>query len=94
MKSVGTTYWLSPNIGATNESGFSALPGGYRTNNGQFYLALQAMHAFFWSKSETITSSRVHYRGLYNTSEAVDIGVSALINGFKIEGASIRCLRD
>ncbi|MFN6072835.1 MAG: fibrobacter succinogenes major paralogous domain-containing protein, partial [Bacteroidota bacterium] len=28
MKSIGTAYWNSPNTGATNESGFSALPGG------------------------------------------------------------------
>jgi len=28
MKSTGTQYWLSPNTDATNESGFSGLPGG------------------------------------------------------------------
>jgi uncharacterized protein (TIGR02145 family) len=94
MKSIGTSYWNSPNIDATNESGFSALPGGYRNNNGQFYSALQNMHTFFWSTSETITSSRVHYRGLYHTSGAVDNGGSALLNGNKTEGASIRCLKD
>lgn len=36
MKSMGTTYWQSPNTGATNESGFSALPGGYRGFNSSF----------------------------------------------------------
>jgi hypothetical protein len=30
MKSIGTQYWLSPNTAATNESGFSGLPGGLR----------------------------------------------------------------
>ena len=65
-----------------------------RNNNGQFYSALQNMHTFFWSTSETITSSRVHYRGLYHTSGAVDNGGSALLNGNKTEGASIRCLKD
>ena len=94
MKYIGTAYWNGPNTDATNESGFSALPGGYRNNNGQFYSALQHMHTFFWSTSETITSSRVYYRGLYHTSAAVDIGGSALLNGNKTEGASIRCLKD
>ncbi len=28
MKEEGTTHWSSPNGGATNESGFSGLPGG------------------------------------------------------------------
>jgi uncharacterized protein (TIGR02145 family) len=30
MKETGTVHWLSPNNGVTNETGFSALPGGYR----------------------------------------------------------------
>jgi uncharacterized protein (TIGR02145 family) len=31
MKTVGTAYWNDPNTGATNESGFSAVPGGFRS---------------------------------------------------------------
>ncbi len=37
MKSIGTAYWSSPNTGATNESGFSVLPGGYRYSDGSFF---------------------------------------------------------
>ena len=36
MKEVGTIHWLSPNTGAMNESGFTALPGGIRTVSGYF----------------------------------------------------------
>lgn len=30
LKETGTSHWNAPNVGATNETGFSALPGGYR----------------------------------------------------------------
>jgi len=30
LKETGTTHWQSPNDGATNETGYTALPGGYR----------------------------------------------------------------
>ena len=32
LKETGTVHWASPNTGATNESGFTGLPGGYRVN--------------------------------------------------------------
>ncbi len=37
LKEEGTEHWVPPNTGATNVSGFTALPGGYRESNGQFF---------------------------------------------------------
>ncbi len=37
LKETGIEHWNSPNTDATNETGFTALPGGYRSNGGQFY---------------------------------------------------------
>lgn len=34
LKETGTRYWNSPNEGATNETGFRALPGGYIEGTG------------------------------------------------------------
>jgi len=50
MKSTGTQYWLSPNTDATNESGFSGLPGGYRKSSGAFYDV--GRWGYWWSSTE------------------------------------------
>jgi uncharacterized protein (TIGR02145 family) len=50
MKSVGTAYWNSPNTGATNESGFTGLPGGYRSNGGQFFDV--GGRGYWWSSTQ------------------------------------------
>jgi uncharacterized protein (TIGR02145 family) len=89
MKSVGTAYWLSPNTGATNESGFSVLPGGFRNIDGSFYNIREA--ALFWSATEFNTgSTAAWYWNLGFTNG--DVGRSRG-NG-KSLGLSVRCLRD
>jgi len=91
MKSVGTTYWNSPNSGATNESGFSVLPGGYRIDYlGNFYEVKNL--AFFWSANEgSGGSSARHIALLYNRREVIkNLGGDTQ----KLIGASIRCLKD
>jgi uncharacterized protein (TIGR02145 family) len=86
MKARGTTYWDSPNVGATDESGFSALPGGDRNIDGSFYGI--RYDAFFWSAAEYDNSkawNRNHY------SDYVFVNRYGLN---KSVGASVRCLRD
>jgi uncharacterized protein (TIGR02145 family) len=87
MKATGTAYWSSTNTDATNESGFSALPGGYRFYDGSFYYI--SGYAFFWSATE-YGSFYAWSRNLYgfygNVSRNCDISWSF--------GASVRCLRD
>ena len=48
MKETGITHWNSPNTGATNESGFTGLPGGKNTFGNFDNLGY---HGFFWSSS-------------------------------------------
>ena len=86
MKTIGTAYWESPNTGAINLSGFSALPGGYRNTDGSF--SLIRSNAFFWSAAE-FDSNYAWYR-LLNGNNG---NVSRYGNG-KSVGASVRCLRD
>ena len=86
LKEAGTAHWNSPNIGATNESGFTALPGGYRLSSGTFYDI--GVNGIWWSSTEYSTSSAWR-RGL---SYSLSI-VGRLSNG-RENGLSVRCLRD
>lgn len=54
MKSVGTMYWANPNTGATNSSGWSGLPGGYRFSAG-FFVSFGTLGTW-WSASSRARS--------------------------------------
>jgi uncharacterized protein (TIGR02145 family) len=86
MKSTGTQYWLSPNTGATNSSGWSGLPGGNRYYYGTF-LSIGG-YGLWWSSTEN-SADNAWYRGLY-----YNIGVVNRTNSSKANGFSVRCLRD
>lgn len=51
LKETGLLHWASPNIGATNESGFSSSPGGYRHYGGSF--GNMGSFAYFWSATKS-----------------------------------------
>jgi len=87
MKETGLDHWNSPNTGATNESGFTGLPGGYRHFNGEGYLDM-GDYGLFWSSSVEI-SSYAWLRRLYYISPNVHRDFRSVR-----EGMSIRCLRD
>jgi len=86
MKSVGTSYWSSQSAGTDNSSGFSALPGGRRLNNGSF-TNIRSL-ALFWSATEANTSF-AWYLDLNNGDGSVYRS-----NNSKSDGYSVRCLRD
>jgi uncharacterized protein (TIGR02145 family) len=62
MKSVGTTRWTTPNTGATNESGFTGLPGGYRVTNGTFYTIRYS--GLWWSSTQSGSTATAWNRDL------------------------------
>jgi len=86
MKETGTAHWSSPNAGATNSSGFSALPGGHCSFDGSFYN--MSTFAEFWSSRES-NSSSAWFRALGFDFPVIDRGD----NGKKL-GFSVRCIRD
>jgi uncharacterized protein (TIGR02145 family) len=85
MKSI--TGWNAPNTGATNESGFSGLPGGYRgSNNGNFNNV--GSSGTWWSSTESSTAD-AWSRYLYYTN-----GDAGRYGNSKQGGFFVRCLRD
>ena len=86
LKEAGTAHWTGPNTGATNESGFTALPGGYRRNDGIFYFI--GSNGYWWSSTDHNTSS-AWYRNLCNSYSDVFRYTSTKDIGF-----SVRCVRD
>ena len=79
---------VSPPSPGTNTSGFSALPGGYRDIDGNFYTIWE--NSYFWSATErSIINASSRFLNYYTGN----VGMSSIIND-KLQGASVRCLRD
>jgi uncharacterized protein (TIGR02145 family) len=81
LKEAGTTHWLSPNPEATNESGFTALPGGTTNFNQSF--SFIGLSGYWWSSdSEFIRTILAHYNYVLRNRGDFNYGYS------------IRCIRD
>jgi len=83
---AGTGLWHKPNLGATNETGFTALPGGYRHSGGIFDFV--GYIGYWWSATE------------FNTDFAYKLSLHRYSSGSTVEmsgkelGFSVRCVRD
>jgi uncharacterized protein (TIGR02145 family) len=86
LKETGTTHWSSPNTGATNESGFTALPGGLRDPGGFFYTTNQPGN--WWTSTESVSPKVWH---AYTDGVA---GYLLLLGSNKSVGYAVRCVRD
>lgn len=80
--------WLQPNNGATNESGFSGIPGGYRYHYQGIFMGLSTSGRW-WSATEDWTQERAFYRSL-NSGNAV----VTRYGEYKRDGNCLRCVRD
>jgi len=90
MKEPGTAHWKTPNTQASNESGFTARPGGYRSYNGTFNL--MRIDGFWWSTSEKSwygSTNTVIYRNLKYDGQDLFREVAVRANGF-----SVRCVKN
>jgi uncharacterized protein (TIGR02145 family) len=86
MKDTETTLWTQPNVGATNSSGFSALPGGFRYYGGGF--SEKKTSAGWWSSTE-YSVSLAWYRILYYDASTLN-----RVNDYRTYGLSVRLVKD
>ena len=88
LKSDNNAYWNTPNDN-TNQSGFSALGAGYRTETLQDYVSLKESTAF-WSSTEDNANIAQKMSLKWNLCT---VNVGSLL-GTKKTGYSIRCVKD
>jgi uncharacterized protein (TIGR02145 family) len=86
LKETGTLHWINPNTGATNETGFTALPGGYRESDGKFYVlgCISKMWSFSAYNSTFARCRFIHYDKSEMNSDFLN----------KKAGLSVRCVKD
>lgn len=87
LKKANTLNWESPNIKATNESGFNALPSGIREFNGT--AGNCGREGVWWSATPYFTFPSAWTR--YIVTNNAGIGRKAMV---KSTGCSVRCVKD
>lgn len=87
LKESGNIHWISPyNVDATNISGFTALPGGYRDATGVFELLRN--EGYWWTATSSTTDKSWSRKIRASSSEVVRDGIN------KNWGLSVRCVKD
>jgi len=85
LKEAGSSHWLGTNYG-TNSTGFTALPGGYRSH--QWGFESVGSNAHWWTSTEFDNDDA--------WAKSMDANLSDVIDGIynKEDGFSVRCLKD
>jgi uncharacterized protein (TIGR02145 family) len=87
LKETGTSHWLGANADASNESGFTAVPGGYRSYDGTF--SGLGYVSDWWTATEDNLSYPWSISLMYFDNNVYLSSMNVKRNGF-----SIRCLKD
>jgi uncharacterized protein (TIGR02145 family) len=98
LKETGTSHWLAPNFGATNETGFTALPGGAFSAHPDIQGHLWVGEFSYYSTSKLIN------KWILDNEWDYDAEVIHLVNGnaqlflsgsnHRKNGSSVRCIKD
>lgn len=85
LKETDFVHWFKPNANATNESGFTALPGGYRDNDGKYYVL--GFRGYWWS------SKKNYVVMAWNTGLIYNNDILERLDFLKKNGLSVRCVK-
>jgi uncharacterized protein (TIGR02145 family) len=91
LKEAGFSHWAFPNDGATNESGFTALPGGGRytvLSNGGVYSDIGYVGYHWSATSSTNISNAYSFDMTFNSNRVIKSEYS------KMDGGAVRCIKD
>ncbi|MFT3911939.1 MAG: fibrobacter succinogenes major paralogous domain-containing protein [Ferruginibacter sp.] len=87
LKETGSAHWQLPNTAATNETGFTALPGGSRYSTGSFYSL--TYDGYFWTSTTGTDISYAYYHWV-----DFNLGSVYRTEDYKTDGISVRCVKD
>ena len=87
LKETGLAHWKITNSGATNETGFTALPAGYRKSTGGSFSGM-GNSSVFWTKAKKNTTEAFGYNILNEGSGCYQVKYK-----YKF-GFSVRCVKD
>jgi uncharacterized protein (TIGR02145 family) len=91
LKESGFEHWIDPNTGATNESEFAALPGGYRSHSGGNTIGgsqTLGRFGYYWTSTSIDDSYAESRRFQYDVSSVGSHTTE------KSDGISVRCIKD
>ncbi len=92
LKEAGLNLWLSPNYGATNSSGFTALPGGMRSGLAGYDFDAVGTGGTWWTDTQadpTLKADAAWCRVVANNTAKIYRGALSKKHGF-----SVRCVQD
>jgi uncharacterized protein (TIGR02145 family) len=88
LKETGTEHWKTPNEGATNEVGFTALPNGARAHFGAYFFSL-GENGFWWTTTKGIDNDKARSIYMFYQYNNMNTQVS-----FKRLGGAVRCVKN
>lgn len=88
LKETGTEHWKTPNKGATNETGFTALAGGMRSNYGDYFFDL-GKHGCWWTTTKGTDADDAKCVFMFYDYGNINVQASS-----KTLGGAVRCVKN